>query len=77
MQIISVFDKPVVHFEAPPSERIVVEINKFIKWFQNSGMRISNSPIGPLCRAGIAHLYFECIHPFEDGNDRIGRAVGR
>lgn len=75
MQIISSFHKPVVHFEAPSSERIVVEMDKFIKWFQNSGMGISNSPIGPLCRAGIAHLYFECIHPFEDGNGRIGRGL--
>jgi Fic family protein len=61
---------PVVHFEAPPSSEIPHEMKRFIQWF--------NRPVEPLAglaRAGVAHLYFECIHPFEDGNGRIGRAI--
>ena len=61
---------PVVHFEAPPSRVVPIEMEKFIRWF--------NRPIEPmagLARAGTAHLYFESIHPFEDGNGRIGRAI--
>ncbi|MEQ8627863.1 Fic family protein [Ekhidna sp.] len=70
MQIVSgVFDKPKVHFEAPPSARVPKEMELFVQWFNDSGS------IEPLTRAGIAHLYFESIHPFEDGNGRIGRAI--
>lgn len=61
---------PVVHFEAPPSLQVPQEMERFIRCF--------NCPIQPLAglaRAGIAHLYFESIHPFEDGNGRIGRAI--
>ncbi|SNT01093.1 Fic family protein [Ekhidna lutea] len=70
MQIVSgVYDKPKVHFEAPPSARVPKEMELFVQWFNDSGS------IEPLTRAGIAHLYFESIHPFEDGNGRIGRAI--
>lgn len=70
MQIVSGrIDSPNIHFEAPPSNKIPLEMEKFINWFNNS------VKIGSLTRAGIAHLYFESIHPFEDGNGRIGRAV--
>lgn len=70
MQIISGrYDAPKVHYEAPPSSTIAEEMRKFTKWFNES------AHIHPLARAGIAHLYFECIHPFEDGNGRIGRAL--
>ncbi len=58
-----------VFFEAPPSIQIYEEMTKYISWF-NSSMNMS-----PLARAAIAHLYFEAIHPFEDGNGRIGRAL--
>ena len=61
--------KPKVHFEAPPSDKMSQEMNEFISWFNNS----CKMPI--LTRASIAHLYFVCIHPFEDGNGRIGRAL--
>ncbi|MEI6820036.1 MAG: Fic family protein [Verrucomicrobiota bacterium] len=71
MRIVSgAIHDPVVHFEAPPSRQVPAEMKRFIEWF--------NRPIGPLtglARAGIAHLYFESIHPFEDGNGRIGRAI--
>ena len=59
-----------VHYEAPPSEDVGNEMTKFIKWFNNS-----ESTLSPLTRAGIVHAYFELIHPFEDGNGRIGRAL--
>lgn len=61
---------PVVHFEAPPSRRVPREMKRFIQWFN----RPYQSCTG-LARAGVAHLHFESIHPFEDGNGRIGRAI--
>lgn len=70
MQIISNrLDKAVVHYEAPPSKIIKDEMEKFITWYNNSQIQY------PIIKAGIAHLYFELIHPFEDGNGRIGRAI--
>ncbi|WP_413208374.1 Fic family protein [Rhodospirillum sp. A1_3_36] len=60
---------PKVHFEALPSDRIPEDMTRFIDWFNSS------DALPPLTRAGIAHLYFETIHPFEDGNGRIGRAI--
>lgn len=76
MQVISGrIDKPTVHFEAPPSAALPQEMAAFIDWFNATApgghASILESPI----RAGIAHLYFESIHPFEDGNGRIGRAI--
>ena len=73
MQVISgPIHAPHVHFEAPPSHRIKKEMNSFIRWFNETAQK---SSLPPLTRSGIAHLYFECIHPFEDGNGRIGRAL--
>jgi Fic family protein len=63
-----------VHFEAPPSGRVPNEMTRFIAWF-NDAAPVGKSPLPALTRAGIAHLYFEGIHPFEDGNGRIGRAL--
>ena len=65
---------PKVHFEAPPSTRVRKEMERFLAWF-NGTAPVTNSALPALTRAGIAHLYFESIHPFEDGNGRIGRAV--
>lgn len=71
MQIVSgPIHEPKVHFEAPPSERVPSEMETFIRWFNDSR---SNMPA--LCRAAVAHVYFESIHPFEDGNGRLGRVV--
>ncbi len=58
-----------VHYEAPPADRIPTEIEKFLYWFDQPG------DIDPLMIAGIAHLWFVTIHPFDDGNGRIARAI--
>lgn len=64
-----------VHFEAPPSKGVPQEMKAFIAWFNNTAPGKNQSiRIAPV-RAAIAHLYFESIHPYEDGNGRIGRAV--
>ncbi len=75
MQIVSGpdYDRK-IHFEAPPSTRVPAEMNQFINWFEGSSLT-GSAPLPTLTRAGIAHLWFESIHPFEDGNGRIGRAI--
>jgi Fic family protein len=75
MQIVSNSPRgPKVHFEAPPSKRMRNEMNAFVAWFNRTSPTGKN-PLPALTRAGIAHLYFVSIHPFEDGNGRIGRAL--
>jgi Fic family protein len=75
MQVVSgPVHAPKVHFEAPPSSRVPAEMMRFMKWF-NVTAPGGAEPLPALTRAGIAHLYFETIHPFEDGNGRIGRAI--
>ena len=75
MQVVSGrLDKPKVHFEAPPSAGMKKEMDAFMAWWQDTAPGGKN-PLPGLTRAGIAHLYFVCIHPFEDGNGRIGRAL--
>lgn len=59
-----------VHFEAPPADRIATEIDRFLAWANGA----SGEP--PLLKAGLAHLWFVTLHPFDDGNGRIARAVG-
>ncbi len=76
MQVVSgAIGKEKIHFEAPPSSQVSKEMKQFIKWFNDTSSKgfnpIKNAPV----RAAIAHLYFESIHPFEDGNGRIGRAI--
>jgi Fic family protein len=65
---------PKVHFEAPPSSAVAREMKTFIAWFNRTAPGDGES-LPALTRAGIAHLYFASIHPFEDGNGRIGRAI--
>jgi Fic family protein len=75
MQVVSgAVGAPKIHFEAPPSQRVQSEMNRFEGWFNRTGPGGAH-PLPALTRAGIAHIYFESIHPFEDGNGRIGRAI--
>jgi Fic family protein len=68
--------KEKVHYQAPPSSQVHTEMNGFLEWFAGTtptpGQR---ARIDGLARAAIAHMWFESIHPFEDGNGRIGRAI--
>lgn len=75
MQVVSNrLHDPEIHFEAPPSSKMAVETDAFVTWF-NDTMPGGRRPLPALTRAGIVHLYFVSIHPFEDGNGRIGRAL--
>lgn len=75
MQVISgAIGKWKVHFEAPPSDSIQYEMNRFIDWFNRTAPSEDEIKI-PVIRSAIAHLYFESIHPFEDGNGRMGRVI--
>ena len=74
MQIISdPLYKRTVHYEAPPANKILDEMDNFIKWFNGDNEKDKKLP--NLIRASIVHWYFVCIHPFEDGNGRIARAL--
>ncbi len=75
MQIISgPIGNPKIHFEAPPSTAVEREMEGFVRWFNNTAPH-GNTALPALTRTGIAHLYFATIHPFEDGNGRIARAL--
>jgi Fic family protein len=75
MQIVSgAIDRPTIHFEAPPSAQVPSEMARFVAWFNRTGPG-GAAPLPPLTRAAIGHLHFESIHPFEDGNGRLGRAL--
>ena len=76
MQIISGFlGKEEVHFEAPPANLVPREMQSFIDWFNKTAPGEKEEIIHAPIRSAIAHLYFESIHPFEDGNGRIGRII--
>ncbi|GAA5628238.1 hypothetical protein Brsp05_03534 [Brucella sp. NBRC 12953] len=75
MQIVSGhLDRPTIHFEAPPSEQVPGEMDRFIAWFNETAPN-GASPLPALTRAALSHVWFESIHPFEDGNGRLGRAL--
>lgn len=75
MQVVSgPLHNPKVHFEAPASSEVADEMRRFFDWYNRTAPQ-GESPLPILTRAGICHLYFVSIHPFEDGNGRIGRAL--
>jgi len=76
MQIVSASAAvpPKILFEAPPSSRMQKEMGAFVRWFNDTAPKAKHE-LRPVERAGIAHLYFVSIHPFEDGNGRIARAL--
>ena len=74
MQVVSgPIGREKVHFEAPTAERLDAEMRCFIQWFNESAG--SGTTLDPVIRAAIAHFWFVTIHPLEDGNGRIGRAL--
>ena len=76
MQVVSgTVGKEKVHFEAPPSDKVPAEMDAFINWFNETAPGGRKEINKAAVRCAVAHLYFESIHPFEDGNGRAGRAV--
>lgn len=70
MQVVSgPIGREKVHFEAPSAEKLDQEMNSFLEWFEAA------NGVDPVVKAGVAHFWFVTIHPFEDGNGRIGRAI--
>jgi Fic family protein len=70
MQVVSgPIDRQKVHYEAPPAARVPEDMDRFLSWFEAPGK------IDPLLIAGLAHVWFVTIHPFDDGNGRIARAI--
>lgn len=70
MQVVSgPMGKEKIHYEAPKSERVADEMNNFLDWFENE------NGLDLVLKAAIAHLWFVTIHPFDDGNGRITRAI--
>lgn len=73
MQVVSGrIDRPTVHFQAPPREGLEAQLDDFLEWFRSSR---SDASLDPLLRAGIAHFWFITLHPFDDGNGRLTRAL--
>lgn len=58
-----------IHFQAPPAESLNKEMDKFLDWFENY------KELDPVLKSGVAHLWFITLHPFDDGNGRIARAI--
>jgi Fic family protein len=73
MQVVSGrVDRPTVHYEAPPRAGLETQLAEFLAWFESSR---SDAGLDPLLRAGIAHFWFVTLHPFDDCNGRLTRAI--
>lgn len=73
MQVVSGrIDRPTVHFEAPPRQGLEAQLDTFLDWFNRSR---TDAMLDPLLRAGLAHFHFVTLHPFDDGNGRLTRAI--
>lgn len=73
MQVVSGrLDRPTVHFEAPPRQGLERQVDSFLDWFESSR---NQAGLDPLLRAGVAHFWFVTLHPFDDGNGRLTRAI--
>lgn len=71
MRVLSgAFGREKVHFEAPPADALEEEMKRFLSWWEESKEKVEG-----VIRAAVAHLWFVTIHPFEDGNGRIARAI--
>lgn len=71
MQVISgPIGRERVHYEAPPAKRVATEMTTFLDWFNDDERNLD-----PILKAALAHFYFVTIHPFDDGNGRIARAI--
>jgi len=76
MQIVSgAYGQEKVHYEAPPAARVPDEMERLIDWHNQTSPLSGGQETAGIARAGIAHLWFESIHPFDDGNGRVGRAI--
>jgi Fic family protein len=76
MQVISgPISRERVHFEAPAAKRLQKEMNAFLAWANSTKFANSATVIDPVLKAALAHLWFVTIHPFDDGNGRIARAI--
>ncbi len=76
MQIVSgPYGRENVHYEAPPATQVPDEMARLIDWYNRTSPVNGDKSIPGIVRAGIAHLWFEVIHPFDDGNGRVGRAI--
>jgi len=64
-----------VHYEAPPPETVPAEMDRFLEWYNETSPTAGQRPLAGPVRAAIAHLWFESIHPYDDGNGRVGRAI--